>query len=194
MATSSGQERVAVIDLGTNTTRLLVADVLNGSVAELDRRTTITRLGEGVDATGRLGAPAIERVSNALAEYRAAIDELGASRTVAVATSAVRDASNGDDFRAHVKRAYGIDVRTISGDEEARLTFLGATGARPKTSQPAMVLDIGGGSTEVVVGVPGSEPDFHVSTQAGAVRQTERHLADDPPTQAQISDMALESS
>ena len=106
-------KRVAVIDLGTNTTRLLVADVFDGSVAELDRRTVITRLGEGVDATGRLGDAAIERVSNALAEYRAAIDGLGARRTVAVATSAVRDASNGDDFRAHVKREFGIDVRTI---------------------------------------------------------------------------------
>ena len=192
MATTSAHERVAVIDLGTNTTRLLVADVFGGSVAELDRRTTITRLGEGVDATGRLGEPAIERVSKALAEYRTAIDELGATNTVAVATSAVRDASNGDDFRALVKREYDFDVRTISGDEEARLTFLGATGARPQTAEPVMVLDIGGGSTELVVGVPGSEPDFHVSTQAGAVRQTERHLADDPPTQGQISDMALE--
>jgi len=191
VATSTA-ERVAVVDLGTNTTRLLVADVSHGAVAELDRRTTITRLGEGVDATGRLGEPAIERVSKALAEYRAVIDELGATNTVAVATSAVRDASNGDDFRSHVKREFDIDVRIISGDEEARLTFLGATGARPATSEPAMVLDIGGGSTEFVVGVPGSEPDFHVSTQAGAVRQTERHLADDPPTQEQISDMALE--
>ena len=181
-----------MIDLGTNTTRLLVADVWGASVVELDRRTTITRLGEGVDASGRLGDPAIERVTDALAGYRTAIDELGAATTIAVATSAVRDASNGDDFRARVKRELDIDVRTISGEEEARLTFLGATGARAATSEPAMVLDIGGGSTEFVIGVPGAEPDFHVSTQAGAVRQTERHLADDPPTQEQISDMALE--
>ena len=192
MKANGKARRVAVVDLGTNTTRLLVADVSNGSVAELDRRTTITRLGEGVDATGRLGEAAIERVSGALAEYRAVIDELGATHITAVATSAVRDASNGDDFRAHVKREFDIDARTISGDEEAKLTFLGATGARPAGSEPAMVLDIGGGSTEFVIGVAGSEPDFHVSTQAGAVRQTERHLADDPPTQEQISDMALE--
>lgn len=192
MTSTPDPVRVAVVDLGSNTTRLLVADVVDGSVAELERLTTITRLAEGVDATGRLGAPAIERVSNALAEYRSVIDRLGAARTVAVATSAVRDAANGDDFRRHVKSNYAIDVRTISGDEEALLTFLGATGARPPSSDPAMVLDIGGGSTEFVIGAPGGEPDFFVSTQAGAVRQTERHLLDDPPTQEQISEMAVQ--
>jgi exopolyphosphatase / guanosine-5'-triphosphate,3'-diphosphate pyrophosphatase len=184
--------RVAVVDLGTNTTRLLVADVLDGTVSELERRTTITRLGEGVDASGRLAAPAIERVFRALAEYREQIDVLGAQATVAVATSAMRDAENGPELRDGIRDEFGIDARTISGDEEARLTFLGATSERTPSDRAALVIDIGGGSTELVVGVPGRDPDFHVSTQAGAVRQTERHLLDDPPIPEQVSDMALE--
>ncbi len=122
--------RVAVFDLGTNTTRVLVAEVRDGAVHELDRRTTITRLGQGVDATGVLAEEARGRVLDALAEYTALIDELGGvDRTVAVATSAVRDAENGEDFRREVRERAGIELRTISGDEEARLTFLGATAA-----------------------------------------------------------------
>jgi exopolyphosphatase / guanosine-5'-triphosphate,3'-diphosphate pyrophosphatase len=171
--------RVAVVDLGTNSTRLLVAEIEGGAVRELDRRTQVTRLGEGVDASGRLGDAAMERVFDALAEYRATIDEHGAERTIAVATSAVRDSANGDEFRAAMQERYGIDARTISGDEEARLTFLGATSAREPGAR-TVVIDIGGGSTEFVVGRGGTEPEFHVSTQAGSVRQTERHLPSDP--------------
>jgi exopolyphosphatase/guanosine-5'-triphosphate,3'-diphosphate pyrophosphatase len=179
-------DRVAVVDLGTNTTRLLVAEVRDGEVHELDRRTEITRLGEGVDRDGRLGNQAVDRVCKVLSGYREAIDQAGASRTTAVATSAVRDASNGDEFRALLHDRFGIEARTIPGEEEARLTFLGATSRRPAGGEPVLVIDIGGGSTELVVGRAGEDPDFFVSTQAGSVRQTERHLEDDPPSDEEL--------
>ena len=178
--------RVAVVDIGTNSTRLLVADVEGEGVRELDRRTTVTRLGEGLEASGRLSDDAMARVSDALAAYRERIDELGAERVIAVATSAMRDAANGPDFRADIEGRFGIDARTISGDEEARLTFLGATAGRDADGA-ALVIDIGGGSTEYVTGRPGADPDFHVSTQMGSVRHTERHLHTDPPTAAELS-------
>jgi exopolyphosphatase/guanosine-5'-triphosphate,3'-diphosphate pyrophosphatase len=174
--------RVAVVDLGTNTTRVLVADVEGGRVRELERRTKVTRLGEGVDSTGRLADAAIERVAATLAGYKAVIDELRPERTVALATSAVRDAANGDEFRALLHDRFGLDVQIIPGEEEARLTFQGATAARPAGDGPFVVIDIGGGSTEYVVGTAGDEPVFRVSTQAGSVRQTERHLREDPPS------------
>jgi exopolyphosphatase/guanosine-5'-triphosphate,3'-diphosphate pyrophosphatase len=183
--------RIAVVDLGTNTTRLLVADVEGGRVRELERRSIVTRLGEGVDSTGRLSDAAIERVVGVVADYRRAIDELGAERTVAVATSAVREAANGDELRARLREDFDIDARTISGDEEARLTFLGATNGRAGGG-PVLVLDIGGGSTEFVVGEPGAEPSFHASTRAGSVRQTERHLSADPPPPDDVADLAEE--
>ncbi len=191
---SAEHPRVAVLDLGTNSTRLLVAEVRAGGVHELDRRTKITRLGQGVDASGRLGKDGMNRVYEALDGFRAAIDELGASRIVAVATSAVRDAANGEEFRSALRERYGIEARTISGDEEARLTFRGATSALVgrDSGDPTLVIDIGGGSTELVVGRPGEDPAFHVSTQAGAVRQTERHLHTDPPERHPLSDLALE--
>jgi exopolyphosphatase/guanosine-5'-triphosphate,3'-diphosphate pyrophosphatase len=182
--------RVAVIDLGTNTTRLLVADVVDGRVEEVTRRNTVTRLGENVDAGGELIEPAMERVFDALAGYRQAIDELGAGRTAAVATSAVRDASNGDYFQEQLRERFGIEARIITGDEEAQLTFAGATSDRPPDGDPLLVLDIGGGSTEFVVGTSGEEPRFHVSTQAGSVRQTERHISTDPPTQSEVDELA----
>jgi exopolyphosphatase / guanosine-5'-triphosphate,3'-diphosphate pyrophosphatase len=177
--------RIAVVDIGTNSTRLLVAEVEDGRVEELDRRTTVTRLGEGLEASGRLSDAAMERVSGALAEYREAIDSHGAGRVVAVATSAMRDAANGPEFRGEIERRFGIDAQTISGDEEARLTFLGATAGRDP-ARDTLVIDIGGGSTEFVTGRPGADPDFHVSTQMGSVRHTERHLHDDPPTSGQL--------
>jgi exopolyphosphatase/guanosine-5'-triphosphate,3'-diphosphate pyrophosphatase len=184
--------RVAVIDLGTNTTRLLVAEVRDGKVEELDRRNTVTRLGEKVDAGGELIEPAMERVFAALAEYRQAIDELGAERTVAVATSAVRDARNGDHFQNELRERFGIDARIISGDEEARLTFAGATAERTPGGDPVLVLDIGGGSTEFVVGTSGQDPSFHVSTQAGSVRQTERHITTDPPDAGELEELTAD--
>ncbi len=174
--------RVAVIDLGTNATRLLIADVRDQQVAEVDRRTEVTGLGRGVDANGRLDDEAIERVVEVLGSYREAIDAAGVESTFTVATSAVRDAANGDDFRATLHERFGLDAHTITGEEEARLSFLGATSRRARGADPVMVIDVGGGSTELVVGVPGEEPTFVVSTQAGAVRQTDRHLPDDPPS------------
>jgi exopolyphosphatase / guanosine-5'-triphosphate,3'-diphosphate pyrophosphatase len=183
--------RVAVLDLGTNSTRLLVADVRDGRVDELERRTSITRLGQGVDRTGRLADEAMQRVYETVAGYREIVEELGAERTVAVATSAVRDSKNGDEFRETLRRRYGVEARTISGDEEARLTFLGATSARTD-EEPTLVLDIGGGSTEFVIGRPHRDPDFHVSTQSGSVRQTERHLSADPPPPVEVRALAEE--
>jgi exopolyphosphatase / guanosine-5'-triphosphate,3'-diphosphate pyrophosphatase len=187
--------RVAVVDIGTNSTRLLVADVERSAdgrpagVTELDRRSIVTRLGQGVDATGALQDEAVERVVGVLAGYRAAIDALRADRTVAVLTSAVRDAANGPAFAARVRDEFGLDARTLPGAEEARLTFMGATSERPAGApSPVVVIDIGGGSTEFVVG-EGGEPTFHVSTQSGAVRQTERHLHSDPPTSGELDAM-----
>jgi exopolyphosphatase / guanosine-5'-triphosphate,3'-diphosphate pyrophosphatase len=176
---------IAVVDIGTNSTRLLIGRVEGGPVEELARESKVTRLGQGVDATGRLAEEAVERVFGVLDDYKRLIDDHDVERTVALATSAVRDSENGDEFRAAVHDRYGFDLRTISGDEEARLTFLGATSARPDREESTLVIDIGGGSTELVTGRPGGDPDFHVSTQAGSVRQTERHLHDDPPTAGQ---------
>lgn len=180
---------VAVIDIGTNTTRLLVAEVEDGKVVELERRTTITSLGQGVDASGRLAQEAMDRVAEAIAVYREVIDRLGAERVVALATSAMRDAENGPEFRDYLKQRFGIDARTISGDEEARLTFLGATSER-NDEQESVVIDIGGGSTEYVVGRPGHDPSFHVSTQMGSVRHTERFLHSDPPRREELEQLA----
>jgi exopolyphosphatase / guanosine-5'-triphosphate,3'-diphosphate pyrophosphatase len=189
--------RVAVVDIGTNSTRLLVADVTpdgdgGGEVAEIDRRSIVTRLGQDVDATGRLADEAVQRVVDVLTDYRAAIDEHGAERAVAVLTSAVRDADNGAEFLERVRDDFGLDARTITGDEEARLTFVGATGERdPGAPEPVVVIDIGGGSTEFVVGAEG-EVLFHVSTQTGAVRQTERHVRTDPPAPAEVEGIRAE--
>jgi exopolyphosphatase/guanosine-5'-triphosphate,3'-diphosphate pyrophosphatase len=181
--------KVAVVDIGTNSTRLLIAEVGDGRVEELDRRTTVTRLGEGLEASGRLSDAAMARVSDALASYREAIDAYGAERVVAVATSAMRDAANGPAFRDEIQRRFGMDARTISGDEEARLTFLGATSGRDAAGA-TLVIDIGGGSTEFVTGRPGADPDFHVSTRMGSVRHTERHLHHDPPTADELDALA----
>lgn len=184
-------QRIAVVDFGTNSTRLLVADVdRDGRLNELERRTTVTRLGDGIDTTGRLADDAVGRVFTALADYRQTIDAVGdVPRRIGVATSAVRDAANGDDFVARVKQDFGIDVRTISGDEEARLTFLGATAGASGPHDETLVIDIGGGSTEYVVGVPTEAPSFHVSTRMGSVRFTERHLHHDPPTPPETNEL-----
>jgi exopolyphosphatase/guanosine-5'-triphosphate,3'-diphosphate pyrophosphatase len=180
---------VAVIDIGTNTTRLLVAEVEDGEVVELERRTTITSLGQGVDATGRLAEDAMDRVAEAIAVYREIIDRLGTERVVALATSAMRDAENGPAFRDFLRERFGIEAMTISGDEEARLTFLGATGSRGDDRE-TLVIDIGGGSTEYVVGRAGRDPEFHVSTQMGSVRHTERFLHSDPPQHQELEELA----
>jgi exopolyphosphatase/guanosine-5'-triphosphate,3'-diphosphate pyrophosphatase len=164
--------RVAAIDLGTNATRLLVADVADGRVEEVQRRTTITKLGEGVDARRRLLPVPVARVRNTLTEYRRELEALGAERTLAVATSAVRDAENGEAFLGEVEWSYGFATRLLSGDEEAELMLRGVGTIEPGT----LVLDVGGGSTELVT------LDSRTSLDIGAVRLTERFLHTDPPT------------
>ena len=185
--------RVAVVDIGTNSTRLLVADVAQDlRVADLYRESIVTRLGEGVDVAGRLADAPMQRVFDVLGRYRRVIDEHGATRTAAVLTSAVRDAANGAEFTNRVRERYALDARTIDGEEEAALTFAGATSERPHDGAEVAVVDIGGGSTEFVVGCDGVV-DFHVSTQAGVVRQTERHLHDqDPPSGEGLQGLAAE--
>ena len=191
---SGEKQRIAVVDFGTNSTRLLVADVVDGAVEELERRTDVTRLGQGVDRSGRLTDEAMERVFDTVAGYRDVIDGLGGvSRAIGVATSAVRDSENGDDFRGALHDRYGIDVKVIAGEEEARLTFLGATAHR-SPDESVLVIDIGGGSTEYVVGAPAAAPSFRVSTKLGSVRQTERHLKSDPPSDEQVSDLEAEAN
>jgi exopolyphosphatase/guanosine-5'-triphosphate,3'-diphosphate pyrophosphatase len=181
--------RVAVVDIGTNSTRLLIADV-DGRVKEVVRRAVVTWLGEGVDRTGRLGDAPQARTFEVLDAYRETIDAHGCDRRVAVMTSAVRDAGNGAAFADRVRRDYGLEGRTLTGDEEARLTFLGATAARDRTDPTELlVVDIGGGSTELVLGA-GGEVDFHVSTQNGVVRHSERHLHSDPPTREEREALA----
>jgi exopolyphosphatase/guanosine-5'-triphosphate,3'-diphosphate pyrophosphatase len=156
--------RVAAVDIGTNSTRLLVADVGDGAVRELDRRLEITRLGEGVDERRILLPHAIARVRNVLADYRRAAEEAGVTRTLAFATSAVRDAENGEAFLGEVEWSYGFETRLLSGAEEAALTLRGVGPLDPGT----LVTDIGGGSTELVA------PAFSRSIDIGSVRLTER--------------------
>jgi exopolyphosphatase/guanosine-5'-triphosphate,3'-diphosphate pyrophosphatase len=157
--------RVAAVDLGTNSTRLLVADV-DGGLTEVARRLRITRLGEGVDQRGRLLPAPIARVRNVLSEFRRELEALGAERTLAIATSAVRDAENGEAFLGEIEWSYGFATRLLNGDEEADLTLRGIGAAAPGT----LVVDIGGGSTELqVVGT-----EIRTSLQVGCVRLTER--------------------
>ena len=180
------------MDLGTNSTRLLVADVEDGVAGELERRTVVTRLGEGVDASGRLSDAAMARVDAALGSFREVIDRLGAERVVGVATSAMRDAENGPAYRDRVRERFGVEARTISGDREASLTFRGATAGREE-GVSTVVVDIGGGSTEYVVGRPREQPGFHVSTRMGSVRHTERFLAQDPPTREEVAALSADA-
>ena len=174
--------RVAAADTGTNSTRLLVADVgSDGSVAEVERLLEITRLGEGVDAAGTLGEVPMHRVTDALGRYAERARALGAERMLAVATSAARDASNGDDFLARVA-ATGFEPRLLSGEEEAAATFAGvcshAPGEEPLSLDGALVVDVGGGSTELVLGSGGGVA-WSSSLQAGCVRMTERIVGED---------------
>jgi exopolyphosphatase / guanosine-5'-triphosphate,3'-diphosphate pyrophosphatase len=190
---------VAVIDIGTNSTRLLIADVdpSTGAVEELLRRSRVTRLGEGVDSGGSLSEEAIARVLRTLADYRDAIDSHRCKANLAVLTSAVRDASNGASFAARVRDEYGFDARILTGEEEAQLTFLGAMSGRPiedrpAATEPTVVIDIGGGSTEFVVGL-GRTAGFHVSLPAGVVRMSERHIHSDPPAPEELQSLALDT-
>jgi exopolyphosphatase / guanosine-5'-triphosphate,3'-diphosphate pyrophosphatase len=184
-------ERIAVVDIGSNSTRLLIAELDQGRVKkELVRRSNVTRLGAGVDKDGCLRDDAMERVFATLTDYRAEIDQHQCARGLAVLTSAVRDSANGSEFAAEVENRFGLTSHILTGDEEARLTFLGATSERdPDDATPTLVFDIGGGSTEMVIGA-GTEVDSHVSTQAGVVRQTERHLEHDPPPEAEQRELS----
>ena len=157
--------RVAAIDLGTNATRLLVADVVDGGMTEIVRRTRITRLGEGVDARRRLLPVPIARVRNALTDFRRDADDLGAERALAVATSAVRDAENGEAFLGEIEWSYGFTTRLLTGDEEAAMTLSGVGPLESGT----VVVDVGGGSTELITN------RFRTSLDLGCVRLTERH-------------------
>jgi exopolyphosphatase / guanosine-5'-triphosphate,3'-diphosphate pyrophosphatase len=170
--------RVAAIDQGTNTTRLLVADVEDGEVDEVSKRVEITRLGEGVDTRRRLLPVSIARVRNVLTNYRREAERLGAERVLLVATSAVRDAENGEAFLGEIEWSYGFVTRLLSGDEEAELSFRGAADRRPGST---LVIDPGGGSTEFVVGEEG-QIRSRTSVDIGSVRLTERFLHSDPPT------------
>jgi exopolyphosphatase/guanosine-5'-triphosphate,3'-diphosphate pyrophosphatase len=182
--------RLAVVDIGTNSTRLLVAEVTDGTVAELERRSTVTRLGRGVDISGKLSAEAIEEVCDTVGEYIDAYRSLATDRVVAIATSAVRDAENSSAFMAELRERFALDARILNGDEEARLTYLGACADRPSIDN-TLVIDIGGGSTELVIGSH-DEVAFHASLQAGTVRHTERHLLDDPPATEQLEALAAD--
>ncbi|NYV75338.1 Ppx/GppA phosphatase family protein [Streptomyces sp. UH6] len=187
--------RVAAIDCGTNSIRLLVADAdpATGTLTDLDRRMTVVRLGQGVDRTGRLAPEALERTFAACREYAAVIAEHGAERIRFVATSASRDAENRDEFVAGVLAVVGVEPEVITGDQEAEFSFTGATrelAGRTDLEKPFLVVDIGGGSTEFVVG------DDRVraarSVDVGCVRMTERHLVDegvvvDPPTEERVA-------
>ena len=181
--------RVAVVDIGTNSTRLLIADV-DGHVREIERRSIVTRLGRGVDTSGRLAAEAIEEVCNAVGDYLALSERAGAERVRAIATSAVRDAGNREMFLAELRERFALDAEILDGATEARLTYVGAYAERPPASK-TMVVDIGGGSTELVIG-DGPEVGFSASLQAGTVRHTERHLKHDPPETLELEALAAD--
>jgi exopolyphosphatase/guanosine-5'-triphosphate,3'-diphosphate pyrophosphatase len=177
--------RVGVVDLGTNSTRLLVADVREGRVDEVARRIQITRLGEGVDERRRLLPLPIARVRNVLSDYRRELDELGAERVLAIGTSAIRDADNGEAFLGEVEWSYGFTTRLLSGHEEAWLTRRGVANGRGLGAD-TVVLDVGGGSTELITG--GSRASIDI----GCVRLTERFLRSDPPASAELEAAARE--
>ncbi len=176
--------RVAAVDLGTNSTRLLVADVDNGRIVDLERDTRVTRLGEGVDERRRLLPAPIARVRNVLSEYRQRIESLGAERTLLVATSAVRDAENGEAFLGEIEWSYGFATRLLSGDDEALLMFRGVTAER-RLSEGTVIIDVGGGSTELVAGALDGV-HWHDSLDIGSVRLTERFFHSDPPTRQEL--------
>jgi exopolyphosphatase / guanosine-5'-triphosphate,3'-diphosphate pyrophosphatase len=177
--------RVAAVDLGTNSTRLLVADVEGDSLSEVVRELTITRLGEGVDERGRLLPVPIARVRNCLADYRRRLEEQGATRTLAIATSAVRDAENGEAFLGEIEWSYGFTTRLVEGEEEAAMMYRGVSAGRPPLDD-TLIVDIGGGSTELVLGSDG-RPQGSTSLDVGCVRVTERFLGSDPPTRPELA-------
>ena len=172
--------RVAAIDIGTNSTRLLIADIgADESAVAVRRHSRVTGLGRGVETSGQLATDNIEAVCAAVGDYVAEAEELGAERIVAFATSAVRDAANGDAFLAELRERFALDAQVLDGLREARMTYRGARSGG-HVDERTLVVDIGGGSTELIVG-SGEEPEFHASLQVGVVRQSERHVHADPP-------------
>ncbi len=171
--------RVAAVDLGTNSTRLLVADVDDGRVEEVARRSQITRLGEGVDERRKLLPLPVARVRNVLSEYRREVERLGAERVLTIGTSAVRDAENGEAFLGEIEWSYGFTTRLLSGEEEAELTRRGVANGGA-VGDETVVLDVGGGSTELITA------HDRVSLDLGCVRLTERHLRSDPPAREEL--------
>lgn len=182
---------LAAVDCGTNSVRLLVSEGRGRQRRVLDRRMTITRLGQGVDATGRLDPAAVERTVEVLGEYRRVLEDLGATAVAAAATAAARDAANAEDFFGPAEAALGVRPRLVSGDEEGRLSFLGATAELDPADGPFLVVDIGGGSTECAVGTV--EPVAVRSLPTGCVRLTERHLTEDPPPAEGLSNAIAEA-
>jgi exopolyphosphatase/guanosine-5'-triphosphate,3'-diphosphate pyrophosphatase len=188
--------RAAVIDIGSNSTRLLIADAdpASGDVAEVLRRSEVTRLGAGLEASGELSQAGIERVLAVLAKYRDAMLEHSAETNLAVMTEAVRKAGNGAAFAQQVRDQFHLDAQVLTGDQEALLTFLGATfEGRGGPREPTVVIDIGGGSTEFVVG-QGANAGFHVSLPVGVVRMSERHITSDPVSDAEVKAIAHDVS
>jgi exopolyphosphatase/guanosine-5'-triphosphate,3'-diphosphate pyrophosphatase len=182
--------RVGVIDVGTNSVRVLVAESENGRIRDLDRDLVITRLGEGVDREGTINPEALRRTVAAIAGYAERCRARDTHAIRIIATSAVRDAANRDDFTSAVRRATGIDPVLLSGDQEAQLGFLGAT-LDLSAPPPYLVVDIGGGSTELVRGTARAER--FISLDIGSVRLTERHIRSDPPTQDEIDAVAADA-
>ena len=175
--------RVAAIDCGTNSTRLLVAEGVGDGFRSIDRRMTVTRLGQGVDSRRILAPEALERTLRTIADYAATCGELGVEKIRVTGTSAVRDAHNRDEFFTGVRALTGTDAELLSGEEEAAATFLGTLSDLHEAG-PVLVVDIGGGSTELIVGT--AAPERMVSLDVGCVRMLEKHLASDPPTDAEI--------
>jgi exopolyphosphatase/guanosine-5'-triphosphate,3'-diphosphate pyrophosphatase len=167
--------RVAAIDCGTNSVRLLIADISGNELSDVERRMEIVRLGEGVDRTGRLAPEALERTFTAMRGYAKLIKEHGAARVRVVATSATRDAANRADFTGGVREIFGVEPEVITGSEEAHLSFTGATTGLTGVEAPVLVVDIGGGSTEFVLG--SADVESAISVDIGCVRLTERHLS-----------------
>ncbi len=177
--------RVAAVDCGTNSVRLLVTDVEGSHKQDVHRETRIVRLGQGVDGTGELAPDAVKRTREALSAYARTCDRLHVEATRMVATSATRDARNRGDFVRMVVEVLGVEPEVVSGDEEAALSFDGATRDLDPADAPFLVMDIGGGSTELVLGSTSVEAAR--SVDVGCVRLTERHLTSDPPTAAQVA-------
>jgi exopolyphosphatase/guanosine-5'-triphosphate,3'-diphosphate pyrophosphatase len=180
-------ELVGAVDCGTNSVRLLICRVqADGRLDEVDRRLHLTRLGQGVDATGTFAVDALARTMDAMTDFGAELDSLGVTRRRVVATSAARDAANSEEFFAGARLRLGVEAEIISGEQEALLSFAGATAALPEVAQPVLVMDIGGGSTELILGT-GGRLETATSLDIGSVRVRERFLHSDPPTAVEVA-------